>query len=267
MVATPLDGKVALVTGAARGIGRGIALELARLGADVIVAGRSTVQSERAPGTIHATAADVEALGRKAAAIKVDIGLPGGAESLVDESIAAFGHVDILVNNAAVTAHAIFLPLWDLTREQFERTVTVNVTAPFVLTQLLTKQMVDGGGTVINLTSRSANLVPADPPPSGPLDPTVLYGSTKAMVSRMTNALARELKPHNIGCYALDPGFTRTEIIVRMMESTPRAGAGNPVEWAARVAGWLATSPDAMAHTGQVVSTTQVFLEEHDLPL
>jgi NAD(P)-dependent dehydrogenase (short-subunit alcohol dehydrogenase family) len=264
-----LDGKVAVVTGAARGIGKAIALELARLGADVVVAGRSTEERDAAPGTIQATASEVEALGRRALPVPCDIGTQGGIDTLVSAASDAFGHVDVLVNNAAVTGRAIYLSLWDLSREQFEKAIAVNVTAPFMLTQAFTAGMRDRGqgGVVVNLTSGQALPTDSTTPPSGPNDPTNTYGPTKAMIDRLTNTMARELRPHGIRCYALDPGATMTELMARSMASGGRAFDAHPVRWPARVAGWLAASPDAWEHTGRVVRTSRRFLDEHDLPL
>ncbi len=262
-----LEGRVAVVTGAARGIGKAIALELARLGADVVIAGRSAEERESAPGTIHATATEVEVHGRRALPVQCDVGTQQGIDLLLAATFDAFGRADVLVNNAAITGRLVDLPLWDLTREQFEKAVAVNVTAPFMLAQGFTARMSEtGSGVVINLTSRQADLSDITTPPSGRNDPTNTYGPTKAMINRLTNTMARELRPHGIACYALDPGATMTELMARSIATGGRHFDAHPVEWPARIAGWLATSPDAWAHHGRVITTSREFLEAHDLP-
>jgi NAD(P)-dependent dehydrogenase (short-subunit alcohol dehydrogenase family) len=262
----PLSGKVAVVTGSARGIGRAIALELAARGADVVVAGRSVEERGSAPGTIHATARTVSSLGVRGHPVAVDVGDQAGIDLLVAETLRTFGRVDVLVNNAAVTGRPIYLPMAELTRELFEKVVAVNVTAPFMLTKLFSERMAPGG-VVVNLTSGAADLVEVTSAPSGPNDPTVTYGPTKAMLSRLTNAMARELLPRGVLCFALDPGATMTELMARSIESGGRYFDAHPVQWPARIAGWLATSPDAAAFNGHVVRTSRSFLVDHGLPV
>ena len=200
---TPLAGKTALVTGSSRGIGKAIALGLARLGADVAVAARTVERKEWIPGTIGETVEEIEALGRKALAVQADLSRREDVENLVERTLEAFGRVDVLVNNAAFLGKAAYHRAWDLSLRSWGLQMEVNVTVPFALTSALAPQMRErGGGMVLNVTSGSA-----DTDSSG-----LAYGVTKAALNRLTSGMALDYRDDNIVVVALDPGFTRTEI-------------------------------------------------------
>jgi NAD(P)-dependent dehydrogenase (short-subunit alcohol dehydrogenase family) len=190
-----LDGKVALVTGGSRGIGRAVALEFAKAGADIIVASRKLEACE-------AAVKEIEALGRRALAVSAHTGKADNLESLVDASLDHFGRIDILVNNAATNPH--FGATIDIEKGAWDKTFDVNVNGVFFLTQLVfEKWMRDHGGNVINMAS-VAGLQPA------PMTGT--YCVTKAALIMLTRVLAAELGTYNIRVNAIAPGFIKTDM-------------------------------------------------------
>ncbi len=204
-----LDGRVALVTGASRGVGRAIALELARRGASLVLAARSVSEARGTPGTLAETAELVEAVGGRAALIGVDLNDPDSVVALAHQAIASEGHVDVLVNNAAFTGRAAYHDLDQLDLKNFSRQVNVNLTAPFLLAKELVPTMrARGGGVIANITS-GAGLI-------GRYEvPGLTYGTTKAALNRLSTLLARDLADDHIVVFALDPSYTRTELVVQ----------------------------------------------------
>jgi NAD(P)-dependent dehydrogenase (short-subunit alcohol dehydrogenase family) len=198
-------GRVALVTGASRGVGQATAWELARRGADLVLAAR-TVETARAgmPGTLQETAQGVEAAGREVLVVGADLNDPVSVESLADQALAWRGRVDVLVNNAAFLGRAAYHSLDELELKNFVRQFNVNVTAPFILTKALVPPMrAAGAGVIANITS-GAGLIGAYETPG------ITYGTTKAALNRLSTLLARDLRPDRIAVFAVDPGYTRT---------------------------------------------------------
>lgn len=213
MASSPLVGKVAIVTGASRGIGKVIALKLAEEGAAIVVCARSEERGPL-PGTIGETTSAITAAGGRALPCRADLANDADLGRLVDETLAAFGRIDILVNNAVLVG-----PRQQFVggrAEFFDVAYRVNVRAPYVLAQLVSGAMAEqGGGCIINITSGAAS--PAPPPaqseqaPLDPMDPS--YGITKAALDRMTTAYAGELRRHNIALVSVSPGLVLTERI------------------------------------------------------
>jgi NAD(P)-dependent dehydrogenase (short-subunit alcohol dehydrogenase family) len=264
-----LNGKVALVTGAARGIGKAIALELARAGADVIVASRSIETRETMPGSLTETAEAIKAFGRRALPVKTDVSVPQEIDALVKTSLDSFGRVDILVNNAAYMGRAWYHDIWNLSRENWNLQFTINVTAPFHLTQALAPRMKEqGGGLVLNISSGAGNLPVQSPQrasspasASGGTSSSLAYGVTKAALNRFTAAIAQQLLPANIAAIALDPGGTRTEMYELAMAGgrmAVSASNAHPVEVPAKAALYLLTCDDPFLYTGQVIVAAEL---------
>lgn len=259
-----LEGKVALVTGASRGIGRESALELARQGADVVVAARTVERRSTLPGTIGETVAAVEALGRRALAVATDVSKAVDLEALVDQAISTFGRVDVLVNNAAYTSgHALTSALWEMSRDAWELQFATNVHAPFSLIKAIAPLMRDqGGGVIVNITSRAYEMQPVggeyECVDAGPW----AYGASKAALNRMTNGIAAQVYAHHIAVIAMEPGFVRTEFVDLMNQrGAYDAADAIPMHVPARVVAHLAGSDDAMRYTGQVVSAPALYTE------
>ena len=173
-----LDGKVAIVTGGGKGIGRGIAVGFAEAGADVVVAARTQAD-------VEAVAADVEATGRRALPLVADVMRSDDLAVIVERTIAELGRLDVLVNNAGGSPPR---PAMATSESFFETALRFNVTSPFLLTKLAARAMVDtaGGGAVVNISSRSSDMVQTA---------FVAYGAGKAALNMMTRNIAAELAP------------------------------------------------------------------------
>ena len=193
MTTTTLDGKVALVTGGARGIGAGIALRLAQDGADVALTYRQN--AERAAAVVGR----IEALGRRALAVRADGADPAAVRDAVDRTAAELGRLDILVNNAAV-----FLvgAVDDLGPAELEQTIAVNVRAPYVAAQAALRHLGEGG-RIISIGSNVGE--------RAVFPGLALYAMSKTALVGLTRGLARELGPRGITVNLVNPGPTDTD--------------------------------------------------------
>jgi NAD(P)-dependent dehydrogenase (short-subunit alcohol dehydrogenase family) len=265
-MALPLEGKTAIVTGSSRGIGKVIALQLAGDGADVVVCGRSSERgTDNLPGTIEETKGDVEKLGRRALAVKVDLASDEDLRSLLDRTISTFGKVDILVNNAViVTARRPFL---GGDAEWLDTSYRVNIRAPYVLMQTVGARIAEqGGGSIINISSGAGRM---PQPPKGPITEAELdamdpaYGISKAALDRMTTAYASELWARNIGVVSISPGLVITERIqVAAVRRNVDFARAEPADVIARAVSFLAQNP--LMYTGHVLAARDI-VKQHNL--
>lgn len=205
-----LAGRVAIVGGASRGIGRDIAVALAAAGAKIVVAARSEVEPDpRLPGTIHQTVADIEAAGGEAIAVKADVSDEEQIDAMVKRSLEAYGRVDILVNNAAVLVPR---NIFDLPTRHIDLHHKVNVKGPILCIRAVLPTMIEQQqGWVINISSRAA--VFPGPGPYENVEPTraFMYAATKAALERLTQHWAVEFQAQGISFNALSPmGRIRT---------------------------------------------------------
>jgi len=247
-LSTDPHGTVVVVTGASRGIGKGLAVGLAALGASVVCAARSEVETpDGLPGTIHDTARDIEAAGGTAHAIRCDIGDAKDIERLVDEVMTRFGHVDALVNNAMAPTRSMFA---ESSVEQWDTSMRVNVRSLYLFTRTVAPHMAaGGGGSIVNISSAGAAHETTPFMPPGYL----FYSVAKAALERFTTAVAPELMPLGITINALRPGAVRTEMTA--LEFGPDAdwsGWSTPADVVAPVAA-LTFGPD---FTGRVLDVS-----------
>jgi NAD(P)-dependent dehydrogenase (short-subunit alcohol dehydrogenase family) len=269
-MAGPLDGKVALVTGASRGIGKAIALELARQGADVVVCARSEQSTEERPGSIGETAALVRELGRRALEVKLDVTNDDNVRAALDAALAEFGKVDIVVNNAGVMGGgAAFIGGDPGLLDHFYRT---NVRAPYVISQLVGARMAEsGGGVIFNISSGAARMPepPARQPvaagaanQAGPRGLGTVYGLSKAALDRFGGGVAAELMEKNIAIITIYPGFTITERVARTLQPGADTSHAERPETTAKAVAFLCQDP--MAYTGRVVTSREI-VDQHKL--
>ena len=242
-----LEGKVAIVTGGRRGIGKAIALLFAKSGADLVVC---DYQIE--DGELEAVAREVGKLGRRSLALRTDTRIKADIDSLVRSTIAEFGKVDILVNNAGIASKT---PLLEISEEEWDRVVDTNLKGYHLCSQAVAKIMVEqNGGIIINMAS------------IGSLRPSkslgwAVYNVTKAGVVMLTKQLALELASHRIRVNAIAPApvrtdmvqelWTNSEILERYSSSVPLGRIAEPDE-IAQVAEFLAS--DASSYiTGHTI--------------
>ena len=195
-----LNGKVAIVTGGGRGIGKFIATGLAEAGADVVVTSRKMKNLE-------ATALELEKdYGIRALAVACDLAKEGDIEQMVKTAMEKFGRVDILVNNAGATWGA---PTLDFPLDRWDQLFNINVRGVWILTQQVAKIMkTQGKGSIINISSIMGFRGSEEA-----VHPAVPYNSTKAAINVLTMNLAVKLAPYNIRVNAIAPGFFRTDMM------------------------------------------------------
>jgi NAD(P)-dependent dehydrogenase (short-subunit alcohol dehydrogenase family) len=271
---------VALVTGASRGIGKAIAVHLARSGYAVAIGARTRHEGEarehsstvarsdtRAlPGSLDSTAGLIEAEGGRVLSVFLDILDRSSLAAAVDRVMGEWGRIDVLVNNARYVGPGHMDRILQTPVELLDAHLAANVMAPIVLAQLVLPQMLErGGGVIINLASTSGAVDP--PAPAGEGGWGLGYGMSKAALHRVAGMLALELAPQGIRAYNLSPGFIATErIALDMAEFGFDASRGAPADVVGSVAAWLATSPDALARNGQWIEAQPVCRELGLLP-
>ena len=200
-----LDGKIALITGASRGIGQVTAELFASEGARVVVAARTMNEGDHMlEGSLSRTVANIKAAGGEATGVTADISLEAECLALVEKATAAYGKIDVLVNNAALN---YYLPFIDYPTNRWVRCFFFFFYAPFSLSKAVLPVMVaGGGGAIVNISSGSAIGPGRGPYEDQSVRGSTMYGATKAALERMTQGLAQELSSHgNISVTALSP--------------------------------------------------------------
>ena len=200
-----LDSKVCVVTGASRGIGAGIAQLFAEEGGKIVAAARTLREGDHPlEGSLEKTVADIREAGGDATASAVNISLPEDCERLFEETHAAYGNVDVLVNNAALT---YFIPVKDYPLRRWMRSWAVNFHAPFILSQLAIQDMVDKkSGSIVNISSGAAIGPGRGPYPDAPTNSGgTCYGAEKAALERFSQGLAQEVYQFGISVTCVSP--------------------------------------------------------------
>jgi 3-oxoacyl-[acyl-carrier protein] reductase len=243
-MAGKLQGKVAVVTGASKGIGASIALHLAAEGAAVVVNYASS--REGADRVVQ----QIAAKGGKAIAVQADVAKPGDVTRLFSETKKAFGRLDVLVNNAGIYQPA---PIAEVTPEHFHKHFDLNVLGLLLASQEAAKFFGDSGGSIVNISSIVSTYSPAN---------LSVYSATKAAVDSITRSLAKELGPRKIRVNSINPGMVETEgfkaagiheseMRTQVEAQTPLGRIGLPQD-IAPAAVFLA-SPDASWITGETL--------------
>lgn len=238
-----LEGRIALVTGGSRGIGRGIALELAREGADVAVNYRRDEEAARA------TVADIERLGRRAVALQADVAEWPAVEAMVARALETFGRLDVVVANSGVASRT--QSVWDMDVDHWHKVIGVDLHGAFYTCKATAKHLVDQrSGTIILVSSIGADMCAPFGAP---------YYVAKAGVNALTKSLAKECAPAGVRVNCIAPGLIETDMGTRMLKhygealvsSIPLGRPGQP-EDIGRAAAYLA-SDDAGFITGKIL--------------
>lgn len=238
-----LSGKVALVTGAGRGIGREIALTLASYGADVIV--NYNGSKEKADEVVN----EIEKMGRKAVAVQCSVADFDACGEMITSMLSEFGHIDILVNNAGITKDNLVMKM---TEEDFDAVIDINLKGTFnTIKHMYRPFLKQRAGRIINLSSVTGVLGNAG---------QANYAASKAGVIGLTKSMARELASRNITVNAVAPGFIATDMTAAMTEAAkeatlaqiPLKRVGEPKDISEMVA--FLASDKASYITGQVIS-------------
>jgi NAD(P)-dependent dehydrogenase (short-subunit alcohol dehydrogenase family) len=245
-----LAGKVAIVTGASRGIGAAIATRLAQEGAKVVATARTAEEGEsRLSGTLHETIDHIVKAGGEARFVKADLAQKEDRERLVETAVATYGPVDILVNNAAVT---YFIPVVDFPEKRFKLMMEVQVYAPFHLSQLVLPSMKERhAGWIVNISS-GAGIHPKPPYTAAAGRGGTVYGMCKAALERFTTGLASEVAADGVRVNVVSPGLVETPgtLLHNLVNENTRSRV-QPIEYIAEAVFQLATG-DLDTMTGRI---------------
>ena len=267
--------KVALVTGASRGIGKAIALSLAQGGFDIVAAARTLREGEgrvsapfkqdqrqvAVPGSLEQTAAQVESLGRECLVLQMDMLDRSSLDAVVSQTMGTFGRIDVLVNNALYQGPGLMYLLPDVEMPQLENIMQGNLYNQLYLTQLVIPVMLEqGGGVVIDMTSGSAQMAPPAPADKGGWG--FAYAASKSAFHRLAEFINVEYGQQNIRAYNIDPGYTVTEASKALFgdnEATEGHFKANEPEDTAAVVAWLASSDTSGKYSARTVYTPTFF--------
>jgi len=230
-----LKGKVALVTGARQGLGKSISLGMAEAGADLVVCDRVTDD-----GKLDETAKEIEKLGGKTLTMGGDITVEDDVNEIVNQALEKFGKIDVLVNNAGVTAQDSFL---NLPYRRWRLILSVNLDGVFLCTKVVLPHMIEKkSGTVINVSSILAKQIRMN----------IAYGVTKAGVERFTLGLAREMRrEEGIAITCVRPYFVKTDVVMGFMEGRDTSDFEEPIIWQKYPAMVAAADPQSV--TGKIL--------------
>ena len=239
-----LTDKIAIVTGASRGLGKNMAVELAREGCHVVVAARSEQETDpKLPGTIHATAEELRSLGVRALAVRTDVTDEESVRSMVQAALDEFGRIDILINNAGVMSPG---RLWEIPLKRWDLVMRVNVRGPVLCCQAVLPHMIERReGVVINISSIAADQQGAA---------NTSYSVTKQALRKLSEGLAEEVKEYNIRVFSLSPEglvITPGTMYHRLPEQVPSGPFVESPEAMGHAAVFLCSDKEASSLSGQ----------------
>jgi NAD(P)-dependent dehydrogenase (short-subunit alcohol dehydrogenase family) len=258
----PLAGKVAIVTGASRGVGKGLALGLGEAGATVYITGRTIEEGQSSsgwPGTIGQTASEVTQLGGTGIALQCDHTNDHDVEQLFQRVLQEQGHLDVLVNNAwAGYEHMVhdgqftwLNPFWQQPLWRWDAMFQSGVRGAYVASQWAARHMVERrSGLIVNISYWAAQKYMSN----------VSYGAAKAAVDRMGIYMAHELRQHNVAAVVLYPGLVRTESVLEAAEYFDLSNSESP-QFIGRAVAALAADPELMRKSGQILVAAALALE------
>ena len=260
MLPDSLEGKVALVTGASRGVGKGIALGLAEAGATVIVTGRTVDEGSAAsklPGNIHQTAAELGALSGEGVAVRCDHRNDAEVRNLFEKIAHDYGRLDVLVNNVwggyeHFTNGTNFSSedgFWSMPLDRWDSMFDSGVRAHYVASALAAPMMItQRGGLIVNISFFAARSV----------DQGVIYSTAKGASDHMAACMAHELREHNVAAVSLYPGLVRTESV--MLAGFDMSNSESP-QFVGRAVAALATDPAILDRSGEALVAARLALE------
>jgi NAD(P)-dependent dehydrogenase (short-subunit alcohol dehydrogenase family) len=256
-----LEGKVAIVTGASRGIGKEIAKLFAAEGARVACTARTLEEgAHRLEGSLNATLAEIADAGGDALAIAGDVSSFAECERIVRTAREALGPIDVLVNNAALT---YFIPVAEFPPEKWLKSFAVNVHGPFFMSRLVLDEMIARkAGAIVNISSGAAIGPGRGPYKNSPLRGGTLYGAEKAALERFTQGLAAEVYRDGVSVTCVSPSLVvpTPGVMYHKLLERPDAPNAEPVELMARAALLLATEPIEKV-SGRVTYSQQILRE------
>jgi NAD(P)-dependent dehydrogenase (short-subunit alcohol dehydrogenase family) len=274
------DSKVALVTGASRGIGKAVAVHLARAGFDVAVSARTVHEGEQRehsstvrlsdtrplPGSLDGTASLVEETGQRALPVYLDLLDRASLGWAVATVLERWGRIDVLVNNGRYIGPGHMDRFVDTPVELLDHHLEANVMAPIILTKLVLPGMLERGeGFIVNVTSGAGNTDP--PAPAGDGGWGLGYGMSKGALHRLAGILTVELGDRGIVAYNLHPGFVATErMAIDMADFGFDASTGAPADVVGAVTAWLVTAPEARRRNGTWIEAQDTCQELGLLP-
>ena len=258
-----LDGKVAVVTGASRGVGKGIALGLGEAGATVYVTGRSLDSSDDPRGSLKQTAQEIDKLGGKGIAARCDHAVDEQVKAVFDRIRADHGRLDVLVNNVMSTPQRSELPpgvdtfwelhpFWEMPVKFWDSFNNVGLRSHYVASAFAAPLMIEtGGALIVCISSGGANQYVGN----------VAYGVGKAGLEKLVADMAAELRPHNVASISVWPGFTRTEDVVADPKRYPNISRSEAPVYTGRAVAALAADPKVMEKTGTHITVKELDAE------
>ena len=200
-----LENKIAIVTGAARGLGKAMATGLAEAGADIVIPDINYKEAKKA-------ADEISELGVETLALKCDVTEKSDVQDMVQKVVGKFNQIDILINNAGICKN---IAAEEMSLEDWQEVIDINLTGVFLCSQAVAKEMIDNNkGSIINISSMSAEIVNYP-------QPQCSYNASKAGVSQLTKSLAAEWAEHDIRVNAIAPGYMKTDLTKEIIEKNP----------------------------------------------